>query len=76
MVMEVKLNCFCGCHCAVAVPTKIFLPFLNEIGNSKLFELYLFFHHGSTMATETEQSTFVTMVVQWYYLPMIWRTST
>ena len=34
---------------------KIFLPFLNEFGNSKYFELYLIFYcHdcGTTMATE------------------------
>ena len=35
---------------AVAV---IFFPFLNELGNLKLFELCLIFHHGTTMATVT-----------------------
>ena len=44
---------------AVVVPRlwqyKIFLPFLNEFGNSKLFELYLILycnHRGTTMAKE------------------------
>ena len=47
----------------------IFRPFLNEFGNSKLFQLYLFFRHGITTAKETEQFTSITMVM----LQMIWR---
>ena len=56
----------------MAVAVKIFLPFLNEFGNSKLFELYLIFHYLTKTATETEQFTSVTMVVPWFYLKMIW----
>ena len=50
--------------------------FLNEFGNSKLFELYLNFHHGTTRAAKTEQFTSITMVVPWYYLQMIWQIIT
>ena len=63
MVTEVKLHYFHGRGSTMAVGAKFFLPFLNEFGNSKLFELYIldfftatavvlpsFRHRGSTMA--------------------------
>ena len=54
-VTEVKLHYFHGCGSTMAVAVKIFVPFLNEFGNSKLFELYLIFYchrRGTTMAME------------------------
>ena len=36
-----------------------------DFGNSKLFEVYLFLHHGTTTAVEKEQFTSVPMVVPW-----------
>ena len=53
---------------------KNFLPFLSKFVYSKLFELYLIFHHVTIMAEETEEFISVTMVVPWYYLQMIWWT--
>ena len=50
MVTEVKLHCF---HVSAAVAAKIFLTFMKEFGNSKLFETYLFFHHSTTTYEET-----------------------
>ena len=45
----------CGRGSTTAVAVKFFLPFLNEFGNSKLFELFMIFYcHrcGTTMAME------------------------
>ena len=70
------------CPMGTVVPQKqwtkvavkfFFIPFLHQSANSKLFELDLIFHHGTTMAVETEQFTSVNMVVPWNYLQMIWR---
>ena len=70
MVMEVKLHYFRGHGSTTAVAVKIFLPLLIEFGNSKLFELYLNFDHGTTAAVETELFTSVIMLVPWFYLQM------
>ena len=51
---EVKLHCFCDRGSTKLVAIN-FLSFLNEFGNSKLFELYLIFYchnRGTTTATE------------------------
>ena len=44
---EVKLHYFLGRGSTTSVAVKLFLPFLNECGNSKVFELYLIFQHGN-----------------------------
>ena len=54
-VTKEKLHYLRGRGSTTVVAVKKFLPFLNEFGNSKLFELYLIFychHHGTTTATE------------------------
>ena len=55
MVTEVKLHCFHGRGSTTVMEVIFFLPFLNEFGNSKLFELYLIFychHRGTATAME------------------------
>ena len=51
--MEVKSHSFHGHSSTTGAEINFFIPFLNEFGNSKLFELDLIFHHGTTMAVET-----------------------
>ena len=46
----------------MAVTVIFFIPLLNEFGHSKLFELHLIFHYGTTMAVKTEQLASVTLV--------------
>ena len=61
MLTEVKLHYFRGRGSTTAMAVKIFLPFLNEFGNSKLFDLYLIFYcHccGTTMDTEVVEFYF------------------
>ena len=60
--MEVKSHSFHGHSSTTGAEINFFIPFLNEFGNSKLFELDLIFHHGTTMAVETEQFTSIIMV--------------
>ena len=71
--MEVKLHYFHGHGSTTAVAVKIFLPLLIEFGNSKLFELYLIFHYGTTTAVKTKGFTSVNVVVLRLYQQMIWR---
>ena len=42
---------------------KNFLPFLSKFVYSKLFELYLIFHHGTTPAKETKQFAYGSAMV-------------
>ena len=74
VVIKVKLYCFRGCGSTMAIAEFFFFAFLNEIGNSKLFQLCLISCHGTNTVAVTEQFTFVTMVVLQYYLQMIWRS--
>lgn len=71
VVKEEKSRSFQG-HCKIATVAEMFSSTIFDLGNSKVFELYIFFCHCTTTATETEQFTSITMVVPRYYQQMIW----
>ena len=71
VVKEEKARSFQG-HCKIATVAEMFSSTIFDLGNSKVFELYIFFCHCTTTATETEQFTSITMVVPRYYQQMIW----
>ena len=68
-----QLLTFCGViH---SVPEKInTFTYLTEFGNSNLFELYMIFHHGTTMAAEIEEFTNSIPELRWTICSVIyWR---
>ena len=58
---------FHGSRSTLVLAQKYFLTFLNDLGNSKHFELYL----SSITSEKMGQVTFFATKVQWCYLEMI-----